>query len=42
KLAPGGGYCFCGGFLGRLGDDKTLQKNRMVRRAAEELGHLYY
>ena len=41
-LAPGGGYCFCGGFMGALGDKRSFEKNMMVRRAVEELSHTYY
>lgn len=41
-LAPGGGYCFCGGFLGRLGDEKSKEKNAMLMKAVGELSHKYY
>ena len=41
-LAPGGGYCFCGGFLGAVGDERVAEKNAMVQRAVAELDHKYY
>jgi hypothetical protein len=43
RLAPGGGYCFCGGFLGAAGQEKeTNRKNAVVHRALEEIGRNFY
>jgi hypothetical protein len=42
QLAPGGGYCFCGGYLGAVGDQKVVQKNMWVTQAVSELSHRYY
>jgi uroporphyrinogen-III decarboxylase len=42
KLAPGGGYIFCGGFLGPIGDEATARKNRWVAEAVEEYGAAFY
>jgi hypothetical protein len=41
-LAPGGGYCFCGGFLGAKGDTAAVRKNEMVQKAVKELIGRYY
>ena len=41
-LAPGGGYCFCGGFMGAVGDKNVFEKNAMVHKAVAELSHMYY
>ena len=41
-LAPGGGYCFSGGYLGAIGDKAVYEKNAMVHRAVKELSHKYY
>lgn len=40
KLAPGGGYCFYGNFLGS--DPVNLQKNRWATQKAREYGADYY
>lgn len=40
--APGGGYAFCGGFLGPLGDELTKKKNQWVADAAESYGRIFY
>lgn len=42
KYAPGGGYAFCGGFLGPLGDEKTAKKNRWIAEAVREYGATFY
>ncbi|MDR0861301.1 MAG: veratrol--corrinoid protein metyltransferase [Oscillospiraceae bacterium] len=42
KLAPGGGYCFCGGFLFAPGDKEAARKNAVILRAVDELGHSFY
>ena len=41
-LAPGGGYCFAGGYLGAIGDTSVMHKNEMVMRAYGELCTRYY
>ena len=41
-LAPGGGYCFAGGYLGAIGDTRVMHKNEMVMRAYGELCTRYY
>jgi hypothetical protein len=41
-LAPGGGYCFCGGFLGATGDELAVGKNRLLKKAVDELVCRYY
>jgi hypothetical protein len=42
KLAAGGGYIFCGGYLGRAGDEQTAVKNRWIAEAVAEYGANYY
>jgi hypothetical protein len=42
RLAPGGGYCFLGGYLGAVGDDRIKAKNAMVGKAVAELRYKYY
>jgi hypothetical protein len=42
KYAPGGGYAFCGGFLGPLGDENTARKNRWLAEAVREYGATFY
>ncbi len=34
KYAPGGGYAFCGGLLGAVGDEKIKQKNEWINEVA--------
>lgn len=41
-LAPGGGYCFAGGYLGAIGDTTAIRKNEMVMRAYNDLCTAYY
>ena len=41
-LAPGGCYCFCGGFMGAVGDTGMFEKNAMVHKAVDELSRMYY
>lgn len=36
--APGGGYAFCGSFLGALGDERTMLKNKWLTEEAEAYG----
>jgi hypothetical protein len=42
KYAGGGGYAFCGGFLGPLDDEKTKRKNRWISEAVREYGRDFY
>ena len=42
KYAPGGGYAFCGGFLGPLDDEKTQRKNRWIAEAVASYGATFY
>ncbi len=42
RLAPGGGYCFCGGFIGPVDDENTKHRNKVLRAAVRELGSRYY
>ncbi len=41
-LAPDGGYCFLGGYLGAVGDERVTAKNDMVWKAVGELQYKYY
>jgi hypothetical protein len=41
-LAPGGGYCFTGGFIGAVGDTTKAVKTAMVNKAFNELRYKYY
>lgn len=41
-LAPGGGYAFCGSFLGPIGDEKTALKNKWLNDFVREYGANYY
>jgi len=40
--APGGGYVFCGAYLGPAGDKKTEAKNRWIREAVDTYGKTFY
>jgi hypothetical protein len=40
--APGGGYAFCGGYLGPVDDEKTKQKNRWIQEAVDTYGRAFY
>lgn len=42
QLAPGGGYCFYGNFLGAPGNEKVLAKNAWLRETVREYGANYY
>ncbi|MBE6913499.1 MAG: veratrol--corrinoid protein metyltransferase [Ruminococcaceae bacterium] len=42
RFAKGGGYIWCGGFLGAVGDEKIARKNAVVRRAVREIGADFY
>lgn len=37
-LAPGGGYCFCGGYLGAIDDPEVERKNKIVLDEVETYG----
>lgn len=41
-LAPGGGYVFAGGFLGRRGDPVAKHRNEVIHKAAAEIGRSFY
>ena len=41
-LAEGGGYCFCGTFLGPTGDKITAWKNEIVRDEVYKYGTTFY
>ena len=40
--APGGGYAFCGSFLGPLDDENTKLKNRWIAEAVNTHGRTFY
>jgi hypothetical protein len=40
--APGGGYAFCGAYLGSVGDEKTNLKNKWLQEAADTYGKTFY
>ena len=40
--APGGGYAFCGLFLGPAGDEKTALKNKWIMEAVDTYGRTFY
>lgn len=40
--APGGGYAFCGGFLGPVDDEKTKRKNKWLQEAVDTYGRTFY
>lgn len=40
--APGGGYAFCGAFLGATDDAKTNQKNKWMKEAVDTYGRTFY
>jgi uroporphyrinogen-III decarboxylase len=40
--APGGGYAFCGAYLGPADDDKTIRKNRWLQEAVDTYGRTFY
>jgi len=42
RLAPGGGYAFCGGFLGPIDDPEVQRKNAILYRAVNEIGRSFY
>ena len=42
RLAPGGGYAFCGGFLGAVDDTEVARKNSVLFKAVREIGRSFY
>jgi hypothetical protein len=40
--APGGGYAFCGAYLGPQGDEKTARRNRWLQEAVDTYGKTFY
>ena len=40
--AAGGGYAFCGMFLGPAGDEKTARKNKWLIEAADSYGRTFF
>jgi len=42
RLAPGGGYAFCGGFLGPIDDPEVARKNAVLYEAVNEIGRSFY
>jgi hypothetical protein len=42
RLAPGGGYAFCGGFLGPVDDKEVMRKNGILFKAVGEIGWDFY
>ena len=42
KYAKGGGYAFCGGFLGPLDDENVKRKNKALNAAVEKLSRTFY
>ena len=42
RLAPGGGYVWCGGFLGAVGDEVIRHKNAVVKQAVLDIGSTFY
>ncbi|MDR0491023.1 MAG: veratrol--corrinoid protein metyltransferase [Oscillospiraceae bacterium] len=41
-LAAGGGYAFCGSFLGAMDDELTIRRNKWIAEAVFEYGRAYY
>ena len=41
-LAPGGGFCWSGGFLGALNDPEPVRKSAIVRDEATKYGRTFY
>lgn len=40
--APGGGYCFCGGYMGAIGDQETARKNEILMDEVYTYGGKFY
>ncbi len=41
-LAPGGGFCWCGGYLGAVDDQEVLRKNIVLFDEVDKYGHSFY
>ena len=41
-LAPGGGFCWCGGYLGAVGDTEADRKNKVLREEVYRYGDIFY
>lgn len=41
-LGGEGGYMWCGGFLGAIGDEKIKHRNAVVKQAVKEIGATFY
>ena len=42
KYAPGGGFMWCGGFLGPFDDEEVQRKNNVLHSAVERLSQSFY
>ena len=42
KFAPGGGFMWCGGYLGPIDDEETKRKNAVLHGAVDRLAHSVY
>ena len=42
RLAPNGGYMWCGAFLGAIGDEKVKRKNAVLKNAVKEISATFY
>lgn len=42
RLAPGGGFAFCGGFVGPMDDENNFRKQTIVEKTATEYGNTFY
>jgi hypothetical protein len=42
KYAPGGGYCWCGGYLSAVGDEEMIRRNVVVMTEVYNYGHSFY
>ena len=40
--APGGGFCWMGGYLGALGDTESVRKNAIISDEVIKYGHAFY
>ncbi|MDR3277869.1 MAG: veratrol--corrinoid protein metyltransferase [Oscillospiraceae bacterium] len=42
KYAPGGGFCWCGGYLVSVGDEESMRRNMVVMSEVEAYGRAFY
>jgi len=42
KYAPGGGFAWCGGYLGPVDDEEVKRKNEVLHSAVYRLAHSFY